>query len=254
MPSEAGRSGHSVPRAVWRLRDDSFESGRGRRSEQVSGCNPLGPGVRLEGTLPGGTRRPPRLAGFCPGGRHFPPCRNAAPLQSCAVRAPAPPRLRGVARGRDARLPALPARGLNIGDDGRPGGTREVEGTLLGIPRVVHHHPPLPPSLVIHSLIHSFPSHMDLPSQLPPTQGLVFPFWPPEGSASLLTRSAIVAALCCLGGSVELSQHDSAAPLRRARPRRAGWGQSLNLEICSTVALGRRKVLAAGQGVGRQRK
>lgn len=96
------------------------------------------------------------------------------------------------AQGRDVRLPALPARGSNIGDDGRPGGTREVEGTLLGIPPVVHHHPPLPPSLVIHSFAHSFISSFinslaiwtSCPNY-PQPQGLVFPFWPPEGSASL---------------------------------------------------------------------
>lgn len=51
---------------------------------------------------------------------------------------------------------------------------------------------------------------------------------------------------------MELSQDDSAAPIPQALRRWAGWGQSLSLEICSTVTLGGRKVLAAGQGAGRQ--
>ena len=96
---------------------------------------------------------------------------------------------------------------------------------------------------------------MDLQSQQPSTPRASLSLLAPgRFSLSLLTGSAIVAELCCLGGSLELSQHDSATPLRRACPRRAGWGQSLSLEICSTVTLGRRKVLAAGQAVGRQRK
>lgn len=173
----------------------------------------LDPGVRLEGTLPGGTRRPSRLGGFCPLGRHFPPCRNAAPLQSCAVPAPAPPGLRGVARGRDVRLPALPARGSNIGDDGRPGGTREVGGTLLGIPPVVHHHPPLPPSLVIHSFVHSsIPWPYRPPVPYPQPTGWSFP----SGPRKFQTLSSPNRVCNCSGALLPRRQR-GAVPARLGR-------------------------------------
>lgn len=126
------------------------------------------------------------------------------------------------------------------------GGTREVEGTP---PRWLSRGSPPSSSAAVagHSFAHSFipqPYGPPVPAT-PQPKGWSFPSGSPEGSASLLTRSAIVVALCCLGGSVELSQHDSAAPLRRARPRRAGWGQSLKPRDLFHRRSGRRKVLCS---------
>lgn len=162
------------------------------------------------------------LPSFLPAGQTLPSRRNAgsAPKLRCA--------------GPSASWAARSSRGggmsvcrrfvlhpLTLGDEARLGGIREAEVTLLGVPPRVHHHPS-PPSLVGHSFIPQ-PYRPQVLTAPHPRAGA---FLLAPGRVSLsprLTGCAIVAALSCPGGNVELPQHDGRT-CASGRPRSGGLG------------------------------
>ena len=164
----------------------------------------LDPGVRLEGTLPGGARRSSRLGGFCPRGRHFPPCRNAALLQE-----PAPPALRAGGMS-GSRLCLRGARTSGMMDvRAAPGRWRAPSSGYL----------PWFTTIFlcrrrwsfINSLIHSFPGHIDLLSPTPkPRAG---PSLLAPGSFSLSSPNRV----CNCSGALLPRRQRGAVPARLGR-------------------------------------
>lgn len=192
--------------------------------------------------LPRGAGRLAAPGGLLPRGQTLPRLRNAgcAPeLRRAGSRASGAEEWSR--RGTLSGLSALRSKCRDLGDEERLGGIRAAEGTIRGTPPMVHT-PPLANIgvhsfiySVIHACIHS-PAISTPSSDCPPHKGWRFPAGPRvEGGVSAsfpFQRGLVVVAACGgPGGSVELSQHDSAAPVRQARPGRAGSGRSLSLEI-----------------------
>lgn len=110
-------------------------------------------------------------------------------------------------------------------------GFRRAEGTLLGSPRQ-------PPSRSIHLCFHSFLTITNpRPGCLHTQPGA--PLWAPAKSAPLLFQRGST-----LEGNVELSQHDSAAPVHQAG--RAGAG--LQAQRAGSKSTWKERKVLAGSG------
>lgn len=138
-----------VPGARWQRRDDCSEPRQSCRGRQVRGCGGhtgLGP---LEAAVRGGVG-PTAPGCLLPRGQALPRCLHAGWAPELRRE---PWGLRGVRAG--ARCPGcLPftSRRPDLGMRD----VRAAQRTLLGTPPVVDTPPPSPPSLFIHSCIHSF--------------------------------------------------------------------------------------------------